>query len=82
MDKVEFPRLIRNFLIELILYGLLVVGYFLIVLRWLGDPLVEVFMENPTLYAPIALGLIVFQGVALEAITSFLVSRLGIERFE
>lgn len=58
------------------------VGYFLVVLRWLGEPLVEIFLENPTLYAPIALGLIVFQGVALEAITSFLVSRLGLERFE
>ena len=82
MEKVKFSALIRNFVIELIVYAILVVAYFLIVLRWLGEPLVQVFHENPALYAPIALGLIVFQGVALEAITSFLVARLGLERFE
>lgn len=82
MDRVKFSTLIRNFVIELVVYGVLVVGYFVMVLRWLGDPLVELFLDNPVAYAPIALGLIVLQGVALEAITSFLVARLGLERFE
>ncbi len=82
MDKVNFPTLIRNFVIELVVYALLVVIYFLVVLRWLGEPLVELFLENPTLYAPVGLVLILVQGVVLEAVTSFLISRLGMERLE
>lgn len=82
MHKIKFPVLIRNFVIELVLYGALMVIYFVIVLRWLGEPLVSLFLENPTLYAPIGLALILLQGVALEAVTSFLVARLGLERLE
>lgn len=82
VDKVKFSTLVRNFIIELVLYALLVVVYFLVVLRWLGEPLVELFSQNPTLYAPVGLILILLQGVALEAVTSFLISRLGMERLE
>lgn len=64
------------------MYAILVVVYFLLVLRWLAEPLVELFRQNPTLYAPLGLVLILLQGVALEAITSFLISRLGLERLE
>jgi hypothetical protein len=74
--------LIRNFAIELFLYGFLVVLYFVVVLRWLGEPLSQLFHERPVLYSAAALLLIVVQGVALEAITSFLVERLGLERLE
>lgn len=82
MKKVNFPILIRNFIIELVLYALLVLAYFLVVLRWLGKPLVALFLDNPVLYAPVGLALILLQGVALEAVTSFLISRLGLERME
>jgi hypothetical protein len=74
--------LIRNFVIELIIYGLLVVGYFYLVLRLLGQPLRLLFDENLLLYALIALILIVAQSVLLEALTSFLLSRLKLERLE
>jgi hypothetical protein len=74
--------LIRNFAIELLLYGFLVVLYFVVVLRWMGQPLLQVFQENPPIYAAAALILIVVQGVALEVVTSFLVERLGLERLE
>lgn len=82
MNPVKLRVLIRNFAIEMLVYGVLVVGYFLVVLSWLGEPLVEIFVSNPTLYAPIALVLIIVQAVALEAVTSFLISRLGLERLE
>lgn len=82
MKKLPFRALVRNFLIELLLYGILVVAYFLFVLRWLGEPLVGIFEGNLPLYSAGALVLIVVQGVALEAITSFLVERLGLERLE
>jgi len=74
--------LIRNFLLELLLYAALVVVYFVLVLRWLGDPLLQMFGENLRLYAVVSLMLIIIQGVALDAITGFLVERLGLERLE
>lgn len=79
---ITVRRLVRNFAIELVLYGLLVVGYFLVALRWLGAPLVNLFQDRLTAYAVASLGLIVFQGIALEAITAFLVRQLGLERLE
>jgi uncharacterized membrane protein len=74
--------LIRNFVIELIIYGLLVIGYFYLVLRLLGEPLKQLFDDNLLLYALVALALIVAQSVLLEAITSFLLARLKLERLE
>jgi hypothetical protein len=74
--------LIRNLIVELIIYGLLVVGYFYLVLRLLGGPLKLLFDENLLLYALVALALIVAQSVVLEAITSFLLARLKLERLE
>ena len=82
MKDRSLLKLIRNFLIELLLYAFLVVIYFVIVLRWLGEPLMEMFHENLHLYAAVALVLIIIQGVALDAVTSFLVERLGLERLE
>ena len=75
-------RLVRNFLIELIVYGALVIVYFLVVLRTIGDWLTELYYENLTQYAIAALVLIVVQGFVLELITTFLIERLGLERLE
>lgn len=74
--------LIRNFAIEVLIYTALVVGYFLLVLRLLGEPLKKLFTDHLTLYAFAALALIVVQGVVLELLTSFLVNRLRLERLE
>jgi hypothetical protein len=82
LKKSRVGILIRNFVIELIIYGLLVVGYFFLVLRLLGKPLRTLFDENLLLYALVALALIVVQSVLLEAITSFLLARLNLERLE
>jgi hypothetical protein len=82
LKPAQIRILIRNFIIEMVIYGLLVVGYFLLILRILGDPLKSLFDQNLFLYALAALGLIVAQSVLLEMITSFLVSRLKLERLE
>lgn len=74
--------LIRNFLIELLIYGSLVTLYYLLALRLLSSPLKHLFEENLPVYAVLALLLIVAQGVLLEALTSFLLDRLGLQRFE
>lgn len=77
------PRsLLRNFILEMVLYGALVVAYFLVVLRYLGDPLTELYDSNLRVYAVVALALIVAQGVVLEWVTSFLVDLMGLERME
>ena len=74
--------LIRHFAIEILIYAVLVVGYFVLVLRLMGGVLQGLFEENLTLYAFVALGLTVAQGALLQLVTSFLVSRLGLERLE
>jgi len=73
---------IRNFLLELVIYAILLVLYFLLALRFLGAPLNQLFHLNPLVYAGASLVLIVVQGVALEWITSFLIRRLGLEKLE
>jgi hypothetical protein len=78
----EVRVLIRNFAIEVLVYAVLVLGYFLLVLRFLGEPLNELYTNNLVLYAFVALALIVAQGAVLELVTSFLLNRLGLERLE
>ena len=82
MKRAQIQILIRNFVIEMVIYGLLVLGYFFLVLRLLGDPLKDLFDQNILLYALVALGLIVAQSVLLEMVTSFLMNQLKLERLE
>ncbi len=74
--------LVRNFAIELVVYAILVSVYFLIVLSTLGPWLTDLYDSNLRIYAIVALALIVVQSVFLEAVTSFLIDRLGLERLE
>lgn len=78
----EMRILLRNFIIELAVYGVLVVAYFLVVLRSIGDWLTSLYFNNLTAYAILALILIVVQAVILEKVTAFLIERLGLERLE
>lgn len=80
--KPDLPRLIRNFLIEIVIYGILLVIYFFAVLRFLGDPINTLYTNNTIVYAVVGLGLIVIQAVALEAVTSYLIRLLRLDRFE
>jgi hypothetical protein len=82
---VSDPRrrtLIRSFIVEMVIYGALVVAYFLLVLRLLANPLKTLFTTNLTLYGIVALVLIVVQGVLLEAITSLIIGWLGLDKVE
>ena len=81
-QRVHLGTLIRNFLSELAVCGLLVVGYFFLVLRLLAEPLQTLFGGDLNYYAMVALILMVAQAVVLERITSFLVDRLELERLE
>ncbi|MFQ6100316.1 MAG: hypothetical protein ACE5OS_03650 [Anaerolineae bacterium] len=74
--------LLRNFVIELIVYGALVAVYSIVVLRLLGEPLVRLLRDNLAAYALVGLGLIATQGVLLDLITSFLLDWLRLGRLE
>ena len=82
MDKSKIRKLIVNFIIELVIYGILVVAYFYLVLRYLRVFLSDLYHNNLIIYAILGLILIVVQAVVLEAITTFLLDRLRLERLE
>lgn len=82
MKEAQVRTLIRNFAIEVLVYAILVVAYFFLVLRFLGDPLAKLFSNNLVVYAFVGLALIVVQGAVLEFVTSFLISQLGLDRLE
>ncbi len=74
--------LLRSFVIELVLYGTLVVVCFLTALRDQNDLLNQFFQNNLMIYAFLALLLIVVQGVFLDGLTSVLLHRIKLERLE
>jgi nucleotide-binding universal stress UspA family protein len=78
----DLRRLIRQVIIEIAIYGVLVVAYAAIAFKLLVGPLEEFYENNLLLYAIIALLLIVGQGTLLETLTSFLLDRLRLERFD
>jgi hypothetical protein len=83
IDKIpDLPFLIRNLLIELVLYGVLVVGYFLAAMRLLNDYLTSLFHNDLVLYAFFALFLIVAQGVVLDGLSSFLLNQIKLDRLK
>ena len=59
-----------SFLVELAVYALFVFVYFFLVLHFLGGWIKHIFDQNKTLYAFVALGLIIAQGVGLEMLTT------------
>jgi hypothetical protein len=82
MPVTNIKALIRNLIVELIIYAVLLVGYFYLVLRFLGSLLADLFANQTVLYAFLGLGLIVAQGVLLETLTSFLIRMLRLERHQ
>lgn len=73
-------RQIRNFIIEMVIYGGLVVVYFFTILRYIGDWLYELFNTNLEAYAVIGLILILAQSVLLDWLTTVIVRLFGLER--
>jgi hypothetical protein len=69
-SKTEIRRTLRAFLVELLIYAVLVTAYFFAVLHFLGGWLVRLATEHIRTYAIIAILLIIGQAVVLEAITT------------
>ena len=70
--KKEAARTLRAFFIELVLYAFLVVGYFFLVLHFLGEGLHQLEIRHRYAYAGVAILLIIGQAVVLESVTTFL----------
>ena len=81
-QKPNLRKLVRNFIIELAVYGVLLVVYFFAVLQFLGGMLSNLFLNNMSLYAIVGLALIVTQAVVLEAVTSYLIRLLHLDRLD
>jgi hypothetical protein len=78
----RFRKLIRSFAIEILIYAALVVGYFFLVLRLLGEPLESLFSRSLTAYGIVGLLLIIAQAVVLETVTSLIMRWLGLDQVE
>jgi hypothetical protein len=81
-QKPNLRKLVRNFIIELAVYGVLLIVYFFAVLQFLGGMLSNLFLNNMSLYAIVGLALIVTQAVVLEAVTSYLIRLLHLDRLD
>jgi hypothetical protein len=68
----ELKGWLKSFLVELLVYSILVVGYFFLVLHLLADWIAQLYEGDRRLYAAVALALIVGQGIALELLTAAL----------
>lgn len=70
--KKEAAKSLRAFVIELAIYSVLVIIYFLLVLHLLGEWLFHLETQHRVTYAVVALLLIAGQAIALDALTTLL----------
>ncbi len=71
-SKAEASHTFRALLIELPIYGVLVVAYFFLVLHFLADWLGNLHAHHTVLYALVSIALIIGQAVVLESVTTIL----------
>lgn len=70
--KADTSRTLFSFLVELIIYSVLVVIYFFLILHFLGDWLQQLEKESIRFYAVFSITLIIGQAILLEWVTTFL----------
>ncbi len=75
-SKTEVGRTLRAFVVELLVYAVLVTAYFFAVLHFLGGWLMRLATEHIHTYAIVAILLIIGQAVVLEAVTTWLMRLL------
>ena len=74
--KAKTAATIRAFIIEFAVYSALVVGYFFAVLHFLAGWINNLEKSHITMYAVVAIGLIIIQGLVLETVTTWLMRLL------
>ena len=70
--KKEAIKTLQAFLIELAIYAVLVIGYFFLVLHFLGGWLHQLETHHRYTYAGVAILLMMGQAVLLQYVTTFL----------
>ena len=70
--KKQTAKSLQAFGIELVVYSVLVTGYFFLVLHLLGEWLYHLEAHHRYVYATVALLLIAGQAVALDAVATLL----------
>jgi hypothetical protein len=81
MKKQEPKILLRNLVVEMLIYSILIFGYYILVLRWLDDWLMSIFNTNLVYYAVAGLGMILIQAVVLDFVTSYLMKYVKLDQF-
>ena len=81
MKKMEPQLLIRNLIVEIFLYSLLLIGYYFLVIHWMQDWIPDLFERNLTVYAFVGLGLILTQAAFLDLVTSLLMKYIKLDQF-
>jgi len=70
--KTQAAKTLGAFLIELVVYAILVIAYFFFVLHFLGEWLHQLQMHHLYTFAGVSILLIIGQAVVLEGLTTFL----------
>ncbi|MGI8890697.1 MAG: hypothetical protein ACR2G0_07940 [Chthoniobacterales bacterium] len=74
--KDEARRALLSFAIEMVVYAILIAGYFFLVLHLLGPSLARIAREHIGWYAILSVALVLGQSIVLESITTFLLRLL------
>lgn len=75
----EMKLIVRKFVIQLLIYAVILALYFTLILRHLGDPLTELFDQSLLVYAGASLLLVVMQALFLDTLLHFIFKKLGVE---
>ena len=75
----EMKLIVRKFVIQLLIYAVILALYFTLILRHLGDPLTELFNQSLLVYAGASLLLVVMQALFLDTLLHFIFKKLGVE---
>lgn len=76
LTKKEKTQTLRAFLVELVVYGIFVTGYFFLVLHYLSGWLQDLHLNHVKVYALVTIVLIIGQAVFLESVTTWLLRLL------
>ena len=76
--STEMKLVLRNFIIQLLIFSVILAIYFTLVLRHLGEPLTELFHQSLLVYAVASLLLIIVQVLFLDSLIGFIAKRLGV----
>ncbi|MBT3239988.1 MAG: hypothetical protein HON98_04180 [Chloroflexi bacterium] len=77
-QKKPFQAMLRNYLIETIIYGGVAYFYYKFGLQLLTNFTAELFDSDLKLFAVFSVGVILVQALILEAIISLIVNSLGL----